>query len=285
MKKIKTLALLLVSCMLALFAGVFIGCSPSEPKQDNLTALEHSTISAVGIFNANSNSVQTVSLEAGGVSELTNLTLSSFQDVVKKNLAIAYTTSNDKVVRGEVTASDKEGYAFKYTVTVTGADGAEKAYTFHYNTTLQSADGSESFGEGIVEINGIEFFVKSEYEIENGEKEYKFTIKKSDNAYIVVEQEIENGESSLSYVAYINGNKVFETETEYEIKNGKIEVGYSIEVAGVEIDYSYNFITENDVIYAKVEIEIDKDNKEKNLSFKFRIDFSLDGAMDFVLVQ
>ncbi|MBE5731753.1 MAG: hypothetical protein E7353_01850 [Clostridiales bacterium] len=283
MKKLKIFALLLVTCIFALTLGAFVGCSSSEPKKENLTALEHSTISAVGILNANSASVQTISSEVN-TSKTFDFSLSGFEDIIQKNLAIAYTTSNDGIVKSEVTASDKDGYEFKYTVTVTGKDGVKKDYTFHYNTTAYNGD--EQFGEGIVEINGTEFFVKSEVEIENGEEEYTFTIAKGDNAYIVIEQEIENDEQSFVYSAYVNGYKVFETETEYEIdRNGKIEVSYSIEVAGVELEYSYNFVTENGETYAKVDIELDKDDSERKLSFKFRIDIDLGGVVQFVPIK
>ncbi|MBO5223335.1 MAG: hypothetical protein J6C23_02320 [Clostridia bacterium] len=283
MKKIKTLALLLITCIFTLSLGVFVGCSSAPAKQENLTALEHSTISAVGIFNSSTTSVQTVSAEAG-VGKAYDLSFGGFEDVISKNLSIAYITANNGVVKSEVTASDKEGYEYKYTVSVTGKDGEKKDYTFHYNVT--DRNGKEQFGEGIVEINGVEFSIKSESEIKDGEEEYTFTISKGENAYVVVEQEIENGEHSFAYSAYINGYKVFETETEYEIdRNGKIEIGYSIEIAGVEFEYSYNFVTENDVTYAKVEIEIDKDNSERNLSFKFRIDTSTNGAVQFVPIQ
>lgn len=283
MKKLKTLALLLITCIFTLSLGVFVGCTPAPAKQENLTALEHSTISAVGIFNSNTPSVQTVAAEAD-LGKTNSLSFGGFEDIIHKNLSIAYTTANNGVVKSEVTASEKEGYAYKYTITVTGKDGAKKDYTFHYNVT--DRNGKEQFGEGIVEIDGVEFFVKSESEIKDGEEEYTFTVSKGENAYVVIEQEIENGEQSFAYSAYINGYKVFETETEYEIdRNGKIEVDYSIEIAGVEIDYSYNFVTENNVTYAKVDIEIDKDNSERNLSFKFRIDTSTNGAVQFVPVQ
>lgn len=281
MKKLKTLALLLITCIFTLSLGVFVGCSPSAPKE-NLTELEHSVISAVGIYNNTASPVQTVSAEAGV--KTTSLSFDGFEEVIQKNLAIAYTTANNGVVKSEVTASDKEGYEYKYTITVTGKDGAEHVYTFHYNATVNNGD--EQFGEGIVEIGGLEFFVKSEVEIENGEEEYTFTVSKDENTYIVIEQEIENDEHSLVYSAYVNGYKVFETETEYEIdRNGKVEVNYSIEIAGVEIEYSYNFVTENGVTYAKVDIELDKDNSERNLSFKFRIDVDLDGAVQFVPIK
>jgi hypothetical protein len=48
---------------------------------------------------------------------------------------------------------------------------------------------------------------------------------------------------------------------------------------------SYNFVTENGVTYAKVDIELDKDNSERNLSFKFRIDVDLNGAVEFVPIK
>lgn len=131
------------------------------------------------------------------------------------------------------TASDREGFTHKLTVTQSDLSGQNKIYIIYYNETAsKNEDGEiESTFSGIIIIEGKEYSVNGEREKEGDEYEIKMTIKYADNKYVVFEQEIEEDEQSYEYTIYENGI-VEKFSIEWEVGNYKC--------AEVEIEHSFN---------------------------------------------
>lgn len=181
------------------------------------------------------------------------------KDLLLNNLLIAQNTLNGGVVKSEVKTSDREGYQFKYNLSAPSITGEYNIYTFYYNTTpekdLDDIGEYEEYINGIVLLDGVEYSVKGEREVEGSEEEVSFLIKLSDSDYVEIERESERNEEEYSYTVISNGKKVFETEVEYEVKkNAKTELKFETKQNGIKVKYVYEFSENTKGKFVKVKL-------------------------------
>ena len=162
------------------------------------------------------------------------------------------------------TASDREGFSHKMTVTQADLGGQEKTYVIYYNETAEKVEDGEieSTFSGIIVIGNKEYTVYGEREKEETEYEIKMTIKYGDNKYVVFEQEIEENEQSYEYTIYENGAiekfsieweigdyKCTEVEIEHTSKNEVTKFKYKLKNNSTTIDVTIKFSDEtSDVV-------------------------------------
>lgn len=124
--------------------------------------------------------------------------------------------------------SDREGYETKVVFEVTDLSGKKDSITLYYNQTelVEEQDEDDMFEnekeyrlEGVAVIEGIEYQIKGEKEIENDESSLDIKVILDENNYVVIEQEIENNEQEYEYEVYKNGKKY--TSISFEVEDGK----------------------------------------------------------------
>lgn len=294
MKKTRNqvLALILVG-VLALSLGGLAGCLASDPQNDGTNAkqtvsftdaYDYSALGGISLLNATSS--QPVSLSSvksaksavgitpqpcnayrGGVAMTgveVAMPLSDKNDVaisdsvkaeILNNLAVAQTTISGGVVKCEVTASDREGYEYTYTISAADITGEPKTYVFYYNS-IAGEDEEETLMEGIVLLDGTEYGVRGERKIEEDEEEIDFKVTLDENNYVLINQEVSAEEQEFKYSSYQNGVKVFETKVEYEADDdGEIELKFKTKADGKEIAYKYEFFSNENGTFIEVKME------------------------------
>ena len=174
---------------------------------------------------------------------------------ILNNLAVAQTTISGGVVKCEVTASDREGYEYTYTISAADITGEPKTYVFYYNS-IAGEDEEETLMEGIVLLDGTEYGVRGERKIEEDEEEIDFKVTLDENNYVLINQEVSAEEQEFKYSSYQNGVKVFETKVEYEADDdGEIELKFKTKADGKEIAYKYEFFSNENGTFIEVKME------------------------------
>ncbi len=240
-----------------------IGCDDDEITTPALTfakAYDYSAIAGIGVLN-------TEVVDNGGAGGYA-LTLGALNEAQKTdiigNLAIAQNLADTDIVKTEVTAADRAGYDYYYKVTATDYTGAEKEYQFYYNRTdiTDRDDLRENEQEfrldGLVILDGVEYQMIGEQEIETDEVEYTFKVALNANNYVIIEQETQTNEIEFAYTAYKNGIKVFETEVGYEVdRRGNVELEFEIldTENNVRKEYEYEFYKVGEELFARVKIK------------------------------
>ena len=175
-------------------------------------------------------------------------------------------------------------YKIKVAVNVNG-----QAYTMYYNetgTTIEvdaddtdeeieentTLEGKLVYGDVVYDITG-----KRTIETEGTEKEVEveFTTKSVANPdnYIVVTQEIEANETSYEYKIYEGGRLVSEQEIEWEVENGKHELGIEFLINGVETEFEVEAVSATKFVISykvnEVEHKIDVTKTETGYTFVY----------------
>ncbi len=278
--------------MLGLLAGALaitsmfalVGCDDDPTTAEGLTfnqAYNYSAVAGIGLLNA-----EIIKTGASNQAVSNNLT-DEEQQVVLANLAIAQGFKNGGVIKSQVTISDKAGYEHYYTLTAADNTGVAKTYEFYYNKVDITDRDDKAEGEteyrldGIVILDGVEYAMIGEQEMEQGETEFSFIVKLNANNYVEIEQETELNEQEFAYTVYTNGKKTFETEVEYEVKqNGKIELEFETKdkTTNTKQTYKYEFYTQAGVQYVKVYIGIGTNN---TIAVKIKVTENLDGTLNY----
>lgn len=270
-------------------ALTLVGCNLNEkyPDANGQVTFEnmydYSAISGINLLKTTFNSQM----------KMAKTTDTEKQEIID-NLKVLEGMMNEGIAKGADLPSDKEGYEKMYELTTINFDGTYNEYDFYFNEIIIEDDDDddkfdkifeekevESHLEGIVILDGIEYKMTGEKEVEGNELEMKFKVSLDDQNYVIVEQEIENDEEEFNYTKYENGIKVFETSIEFErdifdkefeftVKEQTEEglVSYKYEYDSYELE-KYVKVTkkvnnETDVIYIK--IVVDEDN---NVSYVF----------------
>ncbi len=257
---------------LSLTAGLALGLTGCQDPDEGgeLTfeqAYDCSAISGIGLL-ASQTGADPASATPASV-DVNSLLSQEQKDMLTKNLAIAQSMTGTDVVRGTVQTSDRDGYAYYYTVTAKNYAGEEETYKFYYNRTDVTDGDDAAEGEQEYTLNGLVILGEQEYtmqgkqEVEQGEVEFTFQVGINADTYVKIEQETEGTETEFTYSVYVLGNKVYETEVEYEVdKNGNIELAFELmdglNAAGIEYKYEfYKVGTAPDVEYfADVKLEL-----------------------------
>lgn len=288
-KRNKFLLGLLAGALAITSVFTLVGCNEDPPVAEGLTfnqAYDYSAVAGIGLLSDNVSSAGLVA-QAANNADITD----AEKQTVLANLAIAQGFKNGGVVRSTVTTSDRQGYEFYYTVTAADNTGASKVYEFYYNRTdiTDNDDKAENEQEyrlnGLVILDGVEYTVIGEQEIEQGETEFNFEVKLNENFKVIIEQETDTNEEEFSYTVYAYGNKVFETEVEYEInKNGKIELEFETKdkITNIKQTYKFEFYTEANENFVKVYIGI---GTNATIAVKIKITENPDGTPNYEFIN
>ncbi|MGN1207490.1 MAG: hypothetical protein ACI4SP_04255, partial [Eubacteriales bacterium] len=167
-----------------------------------------------------------------------------------------------------------------YTLTTTALDGTQKVYEFHYVETEWESDKKDDDDDkekdkdktvttlsGIVIVDGNEYEMHGEQERKDSKEEYSFLIRIDEETYVEIEQETKENAAKyeFSYTLHQGGEKVYETEVEFKLKeNGNISLEFSTEANGQEYEYEFKFTEKDGENLVSVEIE-DNDVKAEYL--------------------
>lgn len=168
-------------------------------------------------------------------------------------------TGNQLLTSVEEQASDREGYQYKIVVSYNDINLNLESFVMYYNETLVEEEydhddhelEQEFTMEGIIIIDGFEYQMHGEKELENDEYETNFYYQLDSNTIISVQQEIENTETEFEYKIIQNGRTVLEYSI--EVENNEVE----LETKDTTGKYELKFEIEkrNGVQYIKAKIE------------------------------
>lgn len=279
-KKFLTLALITIVAT-GLFA--LTGCGgtnvPSKPATTNKKATTKEVYSMSAVSSVSYMAQNGIGMAAGSMAEATSRPdeitdevfgslktyLGMFESMLVNN-GLDITSSKPTVDDGEYA-----DYNIKVSVNVNG-----QSYVMYYNETGTTVtvepdddddeieenttlEGKLVYGEQVYDITG-----KRTIETEGTEKEVEveFTTKSeaNPNDYVKVTQEIEADETSYKYEIFENGVKVSEQEIEWEVENGKQELGIEFNINGVETEFEIEAKSETEF-----EIEYSLNEKEHKI--------------------
>ena len=130
-----------------------------------------------------------------------------------------------------VEESDKDLYETKITYNGQGLDNEEQTYIIYYKETIVNDDDKgkdkdevETTLEGIAIVDGQEYKVFGEKEVEKDELEIELEIIFDKDNYVKISQEKENNKTEYEYEVVKNGRTVNEFEMEFKQKNGKMVI-------------------------------------------------------------
>ncbi len=266
MKKIKMILVSIVAVVLAITASVMlVGCK-KEQSLSFAKAYDYSAVAGIGILKTEIDNG--VSLQSAQVNQLDQ----AQKDQIINSIAVSQNLTSEYFVKTEVVVSDRAEYEYQYTVKTRDYTGGQEVYTFYYTQTdiSDEEDIRENEKEyrlnGLVILDGIEYQMVGEQEVEQGEMEYTFKILIDNNNYVIIEQETELNETEFEYTVYKGGKKVFSTEIEYEVdRKGNVEFEYELvdRQNNVSQKYKFVFFEKGGEKFAKVVV---KDNKSTVLA-------------------
>lgn len=292
-KSLKKFAgLVITAALTASCAALTTGCSSEGIIQSLQSSLsfsqvyDYSALGGINLLNASVGTVaETTPMNAfQAVSQVENeeaervdenaVTLGEAEkNEILLNLEIARNIINGGVVKSEVTVSDREGYAFTYTLTARDIDGEETVYVFYYNSTekvndkeddsdekkedKQKEKETEILMEGIVVIGETEYSMRGEQSVKNDETEVEFKVMVDESNYVIIEQETSDNEQEYEYTMYKNREKVFSTSVEYETEeDGETELKFKTKTSdGKDVVYKYEFFTDEKGSFVEIKTE------------------------------
>lgn len=161
------------------------------------------------------------------------------QEGLDRYMALTESLLSDGAFTVTETASEREEYQFKTTVSYLDLNGRTHTYEMHYDKTLiadDDDDDDETEEEyairGVMVLEGIDYAISGERETEQergeSESETEFVVQLGEGRRIVVEQSFEREhdevEQEYSYTIYENGRKLEHSSFEYESEDGETEV-------------------------------------------------------------
>ena len=163
-------------------------------------------------------------------------------------------------------ASDREGYAKLYTITLSSIEGDSETYSLYFNETTRTNNEGRDEVETITTLKGLAIKDGVEYtlsgkrtvETEGREEETELELRISvDNLnYVDISQEMEFLENEYEYKLVEGGRTIKEEEFEIEQgRNGMLAVTLEREIQGQEFEITV-LSNEGTIIGAMVEVEI-----------------------------
>ena len=159
-----------------------------------------------------------------------------------------------------VEESDKDLYETKITYNGQGLDNEEQTYIIYYKETIVNDDDKgkdkdevETTLEGIAIVDGQEYKVFGEKEVEKDELEIELEIIFDKDNYVKISQEKENNKTEYEYEVVKNGRTVNEFEMEFKQKNGKMVIEIEKEINGKKEKIEVKDSNNNNKI--KIEVE------------------------------
>ena len=193
----------------------------------------------------------------------------------------------DDIVSTTTRENTDTAIPYETEMTVKGKDfnGNDVKYVMYYTETLvkeETEDGErekEYTLEGIMKVDGTDYFLTGErsFETEDDETENEIKIRayadKNDlSSYIEMEQEhsieADETEKEYSYGIYVNGELTEETSVKFETERNKDKekTEYELEFKSGEAKGKYKVKKETGKDVMKVEYEIDKDKGEFSIT-------------------
>lgn len=168
-------------------------------------------------------------------------------------------TGNQLLTNAEEQVSDREGYQYKIIVSYNDINLNLESFTMYYNETLIEEDydhednelEQEFTMEGIIIIDGFEYQMHGEKELENDEYETNFYYQFDSNTIISVEQQIENTETEFEYKIIQNGRTVLEYSI--EVENNEVELETKDTTGKYELKFEIEKRNGSQYIKAKIE--------------------------------
>lgn len=239
----------------------FAGCANSNPSnntdpdsKENQT-LAFAAASSLSVLrqsvpsqNVNTENKSTVSLDTGILTDTQSGESSAYLEAINTINDYIFMfegyVGEDTPVENDIENSDREGYQYKMTITVTQTENQSEQIVLYYNETLNTEETDDDETEytltGIIVLEGKEYAVEGRRTLDKDENELEFSVKISDNTKVVFEQEWENGEQEFNYSVFINGKlfnsfsvemEKFENKTELEITTVIGNVEFSLELS------------------------------------------------------
>ncbi len=142
-------------------------------------------------------------------------------------------------------SSDLSEYEFKVIFEARDLTGKKSNYVIYYNQIEITEKDDDIFEEekeyrleGVAVIEGVNYQIKGEKELEGRETSLDITIKLDSQNYVVIEQEIDNNEQEYEYEVYKDGKKY--TSISFEVINGKtFEVEFMVRDNGYLEKYHF----------------------------------------------
>lgn len=281
MKKL-LVVLLVLSVSLAVLAGCNLFANDSEvieQKEEDVYAFSAASTGAIlASLMTDLNATAAAEEETDAVEEQI--------DTVNECITMVECMLSDTNISMTEAVSDREEYAYMMVITNGDLNGNTYVYTLYYNEEAVNDDVTDEETEevvkvesrltGILVIDGVEYEVVGQKEIEGENFEIKFTAKIDETSYVKIKQEIENGEVKYVYTVFENGVKTNNFEIKFgnegeertvqmRVMNGDSEIRYKL-MKGEESNKKFIRITttEGDVTTSiKVHIEENEDGTEQ----------------------
>lgn len=279
MKKISNL--LIPTLSLVLLAGcVDIGPDGSVYTDKGTFAYEAVTsVGFLGILNENESAPMT--LKKNSVSDTT-------VEAIKEYLpAVDAAFNGESQIAAVDKESDRQEYSKHTVITYLDVNNQEKTIAMYYNETEKvdfddddkDEDEREYRIEGVLLVDGLEYTMLGEKELDKGELEINFRYMLDENTYVKVEQEIETGEQEFEYEIYQNGRKIYEYSLELENDEVELKVkDASSALSSLKLEFER--VTRNGKNYLKCEVE---ENKTKDTIYFEKVVLD-DGSSTYVVV-
>lgn len=275
-------------------------------------ALDSSVLGGIGLLNSpaflsgagaagfkkdggNTSSLPKASFMADSLKKGGDILTDAQKRDILTNLAIAEATINGGAVKSEMKKSDREGFAYMYTISAADMSGINRIYYFYYNETEKEPDvddedekdadeddfEKEISLEGIVILDGTEYRMTGERTIETGEAEVEFEVKTDADNAVVIKQETEGDETEFEYTLIKGGIEVYSSEVEYKVdEKGRVKLGFELETPEGKMEYEYKFTESGGNKFVKVEME--KNGQETETVIKVSFDAENKPVYEFI---
>lgn len=272
---------------LSMLLVAFAGCANSNPSnntdpdsKENQT-LAFAAASSLSVLrqsvpsqNVNTENKSTVSLDTGILTDTQSGESSAYLEAINTINDYIFMfegyVGEDTPVENDIENSDREGYQYKMTITVTQTENQSEQIVLYYNETLNTEETDDDETEytltGIIVLEGKEYAVEGRRTLDKDENELEFSVKISDNTKVVFEQEWENGEQEFNYSVFINGKLFNSFSVEMEKFENKTELEITTVIGNVEFSLELSKKTENDKDYYYAEYKCGSISFEIKLS-------------------
>lgn len=278
MKKISNLLIPTLSLvLLASCAGIETGGGVYTDK----ATFAYEAVTSVGFLGIlNENESAPMALKKNSVSDTTVEAIKEYLPAVD---AAFNGESQIAVVDKE---SDRQEYSKHTVITYLDVNNQEKTIAMYYNETEKvnfddddDEDEREYRIEGVLLVDGLEYTMLGEKELDKDELEINFRYMLDENTYVKVEQEIETGEQEFEYEIYQNGRKIYEYSLELENDEVELKVkDASSALSSLKLEFER--VARNGKNYLKCEVE---ENKTKDTIYFEKVVLD-DGSSTYVVV-
>ena len=245
MKKIKNIILMLTLITL----GVIIQYSCSTTKEtlvlNDQNLFSFSALSSANILSDNSVSLNN-KLDKNNFMKLSNTKENIDMDQVNEYLQMM----ENLLVDGgpallEKTVSDKEGYQVKLIFEAKDLSGNKTRYTMYFNETILKYKDDDIFDleeefslNGLAVIDGVEYKMIGQREVEGKEEELELKISLDQYNYVLIDLETETDEREYNYKVVKEGRTILNMS--FEIENSKeIEIFIRSTENGQKVEYKF----------------------------------------------